>query len=71
MKVAKEGPYVKPGKRVEGERKENPQGGRRKTAPNVVKDLPTIGVMFVDQTRGGTLAKRLQEADDRMAKVSG
>ena len=71
MKVAKEGSYAKPGNRVEGEMKENPHGGRRKTSPNVVKDLPTIGFMFVDQTMGGTLAKRLQEAEDRMAKVSG
>ena len=35
------------------------------------KDLPTIGVMFKDQTMGGVLAKRLQEAEDRIAKVTG
>ena len=34
------------------------------------KDMSPIGVMFVDQTMGGVLAKRLQEAEDRMAKVT-
>ena len=32
---------------------------------------PTIGVMFVDQTPGGVLAKKLQEVEDRLAKASG
>jgi hypothetical protein len=32
---------------------------------------PTIGVMFVEQTPGGLLAKRLQEVEDRLAKASG
>ena len=35
------------------------------------KDLHTIGVKFLDQTMGRILAKRLQEAEDRMAKVTG
>ena len=30
---------------------------------------PTIGVMFIDQTPGGLLAKNLQEVEDRLAKV--
>ena len=34
------------------------------------KDPPTIGVMFVDQTMGGVLAKRLQEVEDRLAGVT-
>ena len=32
---------------------------------------PTIGVMFVDQTPGGLLSRRLQEVEDRLAKASG
>ena len=31
----------------------------------------TIGVMFIDQTPGGVLAKKLQEVEDRLATVSG
>ena len=32
---------------------------------------PTIGVMFIDQTPGGVLAKKLQEVEDRLATASG
>ena len=32
---------------------------------------PTISVLFVDQTKGGILAKRLQEAEDRLAILTG
>ena len=32
---------------------------------------PTISVLFVDQTKGGILAKRLQEAEDRLAAITG
>ena len=31
----------------------------------------TVTVLFVDQTVGGVLAKRLQMAEDRLAKVTG
>ena len=45
--------------------------------PNKAKDKrkkvspPTIGFMFIDQTPGGVLAKKLQEVEDRLATVSG
>ena len=32
---------------------------------------PTIGVMFVDQTPGGQLARNLQAVEDRLARASG
>ena len=32
---------------------------------------PTISVLFVDQTKGGILAKRLQEAKDLLAVLTG
>ena len=35
------------------------------------QEPPTITVMFVDQTVGGELAKRLQAAEDRMALMTG
>ena len=41
--------------------------GKEKTNP----DPPTISVMFVDQTVGGTLARLLQETEDRLAKITG
>ena len=34
-------------------------------------DPPTIAVMFVEQTVGGILAKRLQEVEDRLADMTG
>ena len=34
-------------------------------------DPPTISVMFVEQTVGGVLAKRLQEVEDRLAAITG
>ena len=34
-------------------------------------DPKTVTVMFVDQTVGGVLAKRLQMAEDRLAGITG
>ena len=34
-------------------------------------DPKTVTVMFVDQTVGGVLAKRLQMVEDRLAKITG
>ena len=34
-------------------------------------DPPTISVMFVEQTVGGVLAKRLKEVEDRLAAITG
>ena len=42
-----------------------PQAGKTKAAP------PTISVMFVEKTKGGVLAKLLQEAEDGMAHMTG
>ena len=63
VKVAKESSNAKPSSRIEKEVRWHGKSGNT--------DLPTIGVMFGDQTMGGVLAKRLQEAEDRMAKVTG
>ena len=38
---------------------------------HVGKDMETVAVMFVDQTVGGLLAKRLQEAEDRISMFTG
>ena len=52
-------------------------GQPQKMKPNKAKDKrkkvspPTIGVMFIDQTPGGVLAKKLQEVEDRLATASG
>ena len=43
----------------------------RKTLRKARRTPPTIGVMFVDQTKGGVLARRLQEVEDMMARVNG
>ena len=40
---------------------------KKKTKP----DPLTIAVMFVEQTVGGVLAKRLQEVEDRLAEMTG
>ena len=53
----------RPGQHGVNTRKQKPKLGS--------KDPPTIGVMFVDQTMGGVLAKRLQEVEDRLAGVTG
>ena len=42
-----------------------------KKKPIKKKDHPTIGVMFLDQTAGGGLAKKLHAVEDRQAKTSG
>ena len=44
----------------------NPKGRKGKQVTP-----PTIGVMFIDQTPGGVLAKKLQEVEDRLSKASG
>ena len=46
---------------------------QNKTKEKPVKrvDPPTIGVMFIDQTTEGRLAKKLQEVEDRLARASG
>ena len=45
---------------------------QRKTQGKKKMKLPeTIGVMFVDQTPGGSLAKRLQLVEDRLARACG
>ena len=42
------------------------------TRKTVKKKIPpTISVLFVDQTVGGELAKRLQQVEDRLADVTG
>jgi hypothetical protein len=42
------------------------------TRKTVKKQIPpTISVLFVDQTVGGVLAKRLQQVEDRLADVTG
>ena len=61
------------------ERQENSQEGVARNNNNIkiIKkkmtkpDPPTIAVMFVDQTVGGVLAKRLQEVEDRLAEMTG
>ena len=44
---------------------------RQRQQKSHIKQPETIGVMFVDQTPNGLLAKRLQEAEDRIARVTG
>jgi hypothetical protein len=39
--------------------------------PGSMKEAPTISVLFVDQTVGGELARRLQQVEDRLAGVTG
>ena len=39
-------------------------GNNKKDGKNKPKEIETIGIVFVDQTRGGDLAKRLQQAED-------
>ena len=38
---------------------------------NMKEQPDTIGVMFIDQTMGGLLAKLLQEVEDRLARTTG
>ena len=49
------------------------QGKQKKKLPEkpIHQEPPTITVMFVDQTVGGELAKRLQAAEDRLALMTG
>ena len=49
------------------------QPAGRKDKKKAIKkpDPPTISVLFVDQTKGGILAKRLQEAEHRLAGMTG
>ena len=47
------------------------QNERTNKAQKDGAQLETIGVMFVDQTTGGILAKMLQEVEDRMARATG
>ena len=42
---------------------------KRKVAKK--QNPPTIAVMFVDQTPGGLMAKKLQEVEDKLAPASG
>ena len=37
----------------------------------VGREMETVAVMFVDQTVGGLLAKRLQEVEDRISRYTG
>ena len=51
---------------------DGPSVSKRSTKPKAkAVSPPTIGVMFVDQTPGGVLAKKLQEVEDRLATASG
>ena len=43
----------------------------KKGKPAKPKEIETIAVMFVDQTVGGMLAKRLQMAEDAIAEMVG
>ena len=42
-----------------------------KSKKTMRKEVDTITVMFIDQTVGGVLARRLQEAEDRIAEITG
>ena len=44
---------------------------KMKQRKQVRQDPPTISVMFVEQTAGGELARRVQEAEDRLAGMTG
>ena len=55
----------------QGEGKKKIVVRKRKQMKQVRQDPPTISVMFVEQTAGGELAKRLQEAEDRLAGMTG
>ena len=46
-----------------------PDGGIQKT--KAFKDLETLAVMFVEQTKGGVWQKKLQEAEDSVAMMVG
>ena len=50
-------------------KKTGPAGGVQK-AKNI-GDLETVAVIFVDQTKGGALQKRMQEAEDSIALMVG
>ena len=59
-------------------RRINRQMGRAGVKPNQknpasrnIKNIPTISVLFVEQTPGGALAKRLQEAETEIGKKTG
>ena len=63
------------GSKGEGDKVHKSRWRKRRQDPAVKvttsKQTETITVMFVDQTPGGVLAKRLQEAEDRIAKITG
>ena len=52
----------------DNKRYENKQN-KTKEKPVKRVDPPTIGVMFIDQTTEGRLAKKLQEVENRLARI--
>ena len=48
-----------------------PDGRKSFQKPKKKPDPPTITVLFVDQTPGGELAKRLQKVEDRLSLITG
>ena len=48
-----------------------PEGRKKFQKPKKKPDPPTITVLFVDQTPGGELAKRLQKVEDRLSLITG
>ena len=62
-----EEPAKKSSKEDGGSRKSENINGRKKP---LQQEPPTVFVMFVDQTLGGELARRLQEVEDRIAKTT-
>ena len=52
-------------RKIEPERKEWKKPGR------TVKRIETTTVLFVDQTKGGILAKKIREQEDRLATLTG
>ena len=50
-----------------------PGGTTKKKVNPAIKNkspAPTICFLFVDQTKGGVVAKRLQEAEDRLSDLT-
>ena len=59
-------------RRAENKLKKDLRREKKNQYKDKKKELPdTIGVMFVDQTVGGWLAKRLQEVEDRLSRSTG
>ena len=43
----------------------------RSAKPRNTADIPVLTVLFVEQTQGGELARRLQQVEERMAAITG